>query len=168
VKAKNKSSYGIILVGVALLFSTACTTKLAPNYDKAIVDGLTSTNVKLMELFAETSSGTTPGTFDQREKSYNSLIGNLDALTIQAKSRPIPKNRVTEKVNEYLQRREVTVLEGGEAPSAAALGHISETIVKMRDTDKEQGVTFIEVAAFKGQVVIYLDQAMTYEGFLER
>jgi hypothetical protein len=38
----------------------------------------------------------------------------------------------------------------------------------MRDVDKKQGVTAFEVAAFKGQVVIYLDQALTYENFLER
>jgi hypothetical protein len=45
---------------------------------------------------------------------------------------------------------------------------ISKTMTKMRDTDKKQGVTEFEVRAFKGQVVIYLDQAITYETFLER
>jgi hypothetical protein len=141
---------------------------MAPNYDKAIVDGLTSTNTKLMELFASTSSGTSKENFEQREKTYNSLIGSLDALTIQAKARPVPKNKITEKVNEYLTSRGVNVLEGDDAPSATALAKISESIVKMRDTDKKQGVTATEVSAFKGQVVIYLDQAITYESFLER
>jgi hypothetical protein len=48
------------------------------------------------------------------------------------------------------------------------MGKISETLVKMRDTDKNQGVTATEVQVFKNQVAIYLDQALTYESFLER
>jgi hypothetical protein len=38
----------------------------------------------------------------------------------------------------------------------------------MRDTDSEQGVTAIEVAAFKQQIAISMDQALTYEKALER
>ena len=55
-----------------------------------------------------------------------------------------------------------------EIPSATALAEISKTIVKMRDTDQKQGVTGLEVQAFKNQVSVFLDQALTYESFLER
>lgn len=156
------------LFAIVLLFLTACATTLAPDYDKAIVDGLTATNTRMMELFASVSSGTSRETFERREKTYNAIIGSLDALAIQAKARPVPKNKATEKVNEYLEKRGVQVLDGEDAPSATALEKLSETIVKMRDTDRKQGVTFLEVSAFKGQSVIYMDQAMTYESFLER
>jgi hypothetical protein len=149
-------------------FLTACNTTLAPSYDKAIVDGLVSVNQKSMEIFASISSGTSNGDYDKREKRYNFLIGSIDALTIQAKARPVPKNKVTEKVNEYLRSRGIEALEGEDAPSAIALEKISKTITKMRDTDKKQGLTAFEVKAFKGQTVIYLDQALTYESFLER
>ena len=159
---------GIALSTTILVLITACATTLAPSYDKAIVDGLVSTNKKLMRYFASTSSGTTKETFEKREKTYNELIGRLDALVIQAKARPIPKNNITDKVNEALQERGVAVLEGDDAPSATALEKISETMTKMRDTDKKQGVTAFEVTAFRGQVVIYLDQAITYESYLER
>lgn len=158
----------LAFVAILAVFLSACATTLAPNYDKAIVDGLVSVNQKMMEHFASTSSGTNKSDYDKREKTYNSIIGSIDALAIQAKARPIPKNKITEKVNEILRSRGVEVLEGEDAPSATALEKISETITKMRDTDKKQGVTAFEVKVFKGQVVIYLDQAMTYERFLER
>lgn len=151
-----------------LFLLSACVTTLAPNYDKALVDGLVSTNQRLMEFFAYASAGTSIVNFSKREDTYSTLIGRLDALAIQARARPIPKNSITERVNEALEKRGMQVLQDGDAPSATALEKISETMVKMRDTDRKQGVTAFEVLAFRGQVVIYLDQAITYETFLER
>ncbi len=158
---------GALSIGI-LLFAGACATTLAPRYDQVIVDGLTSVNVKLMEHFASVSAGTIKEDYVDRKKTYNNLIGSLEALTIQAKARPMPQNKIIDKVNEFLQKRGVAVLDDGEAPSATALEKITETIVKMRDTDIKQGVTPIEVKVFKSQVAIYLDQAITYENFLKR
>lgn len=156
------------LLALACLSFSACTTQLAPPYDKAIADGLVSTNQQLMTLFASVSSGTGSDSYSQRDSNYNAIIGSLDALALQAKSRPVPKTSVNEKVKAFLNKRGVNLPEPGDAPSAAALEQISITLAKMRDTDKKQGVTAFEVAAFKGQVVIYLDQALTYENFLAR
>lgn len=153
----------ILCVGLS-----ACVARLAPNYDKAIADGLVAASQQIMTHFASTSSGTAASSFAQRDATYSSIIGNLDALALQAKSRPTPKSSVGDKVNEYLAKRGITITDTGEVPSAAALEQISITLTKMRDVDKKQGVTAFEVAAFKGQVVIYLDQALTYENFLER
>lgn len=147
---------------------SACTTRLAPNYDKAIADGLVAASQQVMTHFAATSSGTSVDSFAQRDATYSSIIGSLDALALQAKSRPTPKSSVGDKVNEYLAKRGIAVLDAGDIPSAAALEQISITLTKMRNVDKKQGVTAFEVAAFKGQVVIYLDQALTYENFLDR
>lgn len=151
-----------------LLLATACATTLAPDYDKAIVDRLVAVSEKMMEHFASTTSGTTAATFAKREKTYNEIIGSLDALAIQARARPLPNNKVTQKINEYLRSRGMEVLDGEGAPSAIALEQISKTLAKMRDTDRKQGVTAVEISAFKGQAVIFLDQALTYESFLER
>ncbi|MEN0035639.1 MAG: hypothetical protein AAGC78_01170 [Cellvibrio sp.] len=156
-----------ILIPLTLLLS-ACAARLAPSYDKAIADGLVASSQQLMTHFAATSAGTTASSFAQRDATYSSLIGNLDALALQAKSRPSPKVSVSDKVNKYLAERGINLSDTGEVPSAAALEQISITLTKMRDVDKKQGVTAFEVAAFKGQVVIYLDQALTYENFLER
>lgn len=156
------------LVVVWLLCLSACTTQLAPPYDQAIADGLVAVNQEAMTLFASVSSGATHSAYAQRESTYNSLIGSLDALALQAKSRPVPKTSVNEKIKALLGKRGITLPETGDVPSAAALEQISITLAKMRDTDQKQGVTAFEVAAFKGQVVIYLDQALTYENFLAR
>lgn len=158
----------LTVTSIVLLLLPGCAAQLAPDYDQALVDGLVSINTEVMQYFASVSSGTTKDTFSEREDSYNKLIGSLDALEIQAKARPFPKNDATEKINEFLSERGVNMLESDEAPSAYALKKISETITKMRDTDKKQGITAVEVLAFKGQTVIYLDQALTYESFLER
>lgn len=164
----TRTTTGVVFSATVMLLLSACITTLAPNYDKAIVDGLVTTNQKLMEFFASTAAGTTKESFAERRKTYNGLIGSMDALVIQAKARPIPKNKITQRVNEVLEKRGIQVLEDDDAPSATALEKISATMVKMRDTDKKQGVTAFEVLAFRGQVVIYLDQAITYESFLER
>jgi N-acetylglutamate synthase/N-acetylornithine aminotransferase len=155
--------------GFVLAFSlTGCVTTLAPSYDQAIVDGLTSTNAQIMELFASAESGTTKKSFSDRSKSYYKIIGRLDALAIQAKARPIPMNQATEKVNAYLSKRSVAVLDTGVAPSATAIEKISATVSKMKSTDQKQGVTAFEVLTFKKQASTYLDQALTYESFLKR
>ena len=166
--AKRRKTINLICLAVVVSLFSACATTLAPSYDKAIFDSLTQTNTSLMELFSSVSSGTNKSTFDERKDKYNKLVGSLDALVIQARARPIPKNKVTDKVNKYLESRGVNILDGENAPSAIAIEGLSKTIVKMRDTDEKQGVTSFEVSAFKGQVVIYMDQALTYESFLKR
>ena len=123
------------LIGIFFLLVTACTTTLAPSYDQATVNGITETNISLMKLFATASDGTQKSTYAERQGIYNKLIGNLDALVLQSKSRPIPKNSVIEKANKHLTSRGIKKLDGENASSATALEKISETITKMKVTD---------------------------------
>ena len=154
---------------LAIVFAfSACATQLAPSYDKALVDGMATTNKDVMSLFAAASSGTSADSFQTRADSYNKAIGSVDALEIQAKARPFPKTKVTEIVNKYLVERGLPPLTDDQIPSATALHKVSETITKMRDTDKAQGLTKGEVATFKDRTAIFLDQAITYESFLQR
>jgi hypothetical protein len=155
----------------ALSFITvlsACTTQLVPGYDKALFDGITQTNIQIMELFASVSFGTDASTFSEREAAYNAIIGRVDALALQSKARPVPDNKITEKVNKFLESRGISALSDGEAPSAASLEEASENLVKMRDKDKSDGLRSGAISAFKNAVVISMDQALTYEAFLER
>ncbi|NHQ60582.1 hypothetical protein G9409_08275 [Chlorobium sp. BLA1] len=145
-----------------------CATQLAPLYDKAIVDGITAANKDAMTLFASASSGLKPESYSTRTDIYNKIIGSLDALEVQAKARPVPKTKANEAVNKWLEKRGIPTLTNDEVPSATAIGKISLTLKRMRDTDRAQGVTATEVQAFKNQTVIYMDQAITYESFLER
>jgi len=157
----------LVIMSIALIIG-GCPAQLAPSYDKAIADGLTSLNTSTMEFFASVAGGTNEASYSERKDTYSTLIGGFDALAIQTKARPVPKNKVIDKVNEILTKRGVAILDDDEAPSATALTKISETLEKMRETDEKQGVTAFEVQAFKNQVTIYMDQALTYESFLER
>lgn len=153
-----------------LLSISGCATQLAPPYDKNVAEGLTAANTEAMTLMAFASQGTDKGTFTSREEKYNALIGKLDALALSAGARPMPKNNFTDAINKSLEKRgrEPIDDDDGTPPSAHSIKRIAETLTKMRDTDKKQGVTAFEAEAFKKLIFIYFDQAITYENFLQR
>ncbi len=151
-----------------VLFTVGCAVQLAPKYDAAIFKGVTDTNVKIMELFASLSAGTNSNTCGERESSYNAVIGSVDALALQSKARPMPDNSVTEKVNKYLETRGISSMTSDTAPSANALEEVSKNLTKMKEVDCKSGLTDGAVAIFKNAVIISMDQAITYESFLDR
>jgi len=165
-QVRNRARILLVLGCVALLYG--CPVRLAPDYSPGVVEGLSGAGSNLMELFASISTGTTPDTFGQREDTYNALIGWFETLALEVRTRPQPEGDVLRKVNEYLESRDVPRLDDGQSPSAIAIQEVADTITKMRDTDRKQGLTALEVRAFKGQALIFLDQALTYEKFLER
>ncbi len=145
---------------------TGCKTRLAPEYDKAIVETVSITSEATMRFFALVAQGTTANDFSKREDTYNHLIGAYDALKIKAKARPVPKHIATKKINELLGTRGNTL--SGDYPSAFAFEALSKTLRKMKDKDKSTGIKPTAIQAFKGQIEIFLDQALTYESFLKR
>jgi hypothetical protein len=147
---------------------TSCTVQLAPKYDAALFNGLTNANVKIMELFASVSSGTNNSTFSQRDKNYNAVIGLIDALALQSKARPIPENSITEKVNTYLESKGIAPMTDKGAPSANSLEEVSKNLSKMKEVDSKMGLKSNVVKVFKNAVIISMDQALTYESFLDR
>ncbi|HSN67403.1 MAG TPA: hypothetical protein VLS94_12235 [Fusibacter sp.] len=154
---------------------TACAVKLAPEYDKAIVTGVTSVNQKMMELFAATASGVEAATYEKREGQYNAIIGILDALAIQTEVRPAPADSTAKSIVDKIFSRKANDNDNAsssecknKAPTICALKRMSEGIVKMRDIDKKQGVTANESAIYKKMVVLDMDIALTYESLLER
>ncbi len=153
------------LFGIALLFS--CEATLAPAYDQAIVEKATASSDLAMRFFAEVEGGTEKESFTARQPVYNVLIGAFESLEIQARARPVPKNMAVDKINEMLQAKGSSAITD-EYPSAFAFGKIAETFKKMKETDAQNGIRPLALQAFKGQVQIYLDQALTYESFLKR
>ena len=157
-------------------FLSACAVQLAPSYDKAVHEGIINANSKIMALFATVSLGTEANTFSQREAAYNETIGLVDALSIQAKARPVPDNKAIEKARMFLASRDADKAPTNdpateqikEIPSAAALEQISKQLLKMKSVDHSKGLTPKLVEIFKGAVVISMDQALTYESFLQR
>jgi len=161
---------GRILILTIAFAATGCAIQLAPPYDKVVADGLTQVNTESMTLLATVSSGSKADTFSAREEKYNTLIGKIEALALQAGARPMPKNKVTDAMNRALDKRSSQPLLDDDftPPSAHAIKKVANAFIKMRDTDRKQGITATEAQAFKGQINIYLDQATTYENFLQR
>jgi PBP1b-binding outer membrane lipoprotein LpoB len=158
-----------LIVAIAVVVS-GCAVQLAPPYDKVVADGLVLVSTEAMTLIATVSPGSKSDTFSVRAEKYDGLIGKVEALAIQAGARPMPKNNVTDAINRSLDKRASQTLpdDNFTPPSAHAIKKVAETLTKMRDTDRKQGITASEAQLFKGQTVIYLDQATTYENFLQR
>lgn len=162
---------GLVFFAVLSLYS--CAVSLAPKFDQGIVDNLSSTSVEIFQLFAEVSSGTNSADFSKREQKYNTLIGKTEALELQLKARPMPRNKTLEKVinktNDRLKSRGIaSPVSIGDAPSAAALEQIVKNLEQMKTSDKNNGLPPATVSLFKGFVQLYLDQALTYERFLNK
>ncbi len=161
----HKTRLPIIALFITILMG--CAAQFVPQYDKAILDGINATNKDMMTLLASVSAGTKKETFPSRADNYNKIIGSLDALEIQAKSRPVPQTKVGDALDQLLKNKGWTV-SSSETPSSVALNKISVAITKMRDTDQQRNLTATEVQAFKGHITIFINQAITYESFLEQ
>lgn len=164
VKVHFRSCF--ILSFILLLF-VGCNASLAPEYDKAIVEKTIATSEATMGFLEKVAQGTKVEGFKTRENQYNQLIGAYDALNLQASARPVPKSVALDKINKLLQTKGSGSI-SGDYPSAYAFEKIAETLRKMKKTDREKGLGPTAVQAFKGQIAIYLDQAITYESFLKR
>ena len=156
-----------IFTFLSLALLLGCQATLAPAYDRAIFEGVTENSELAMRFFAEVDGGTDSDSFFVRQSTYNQLIGAFDSLKLQAKARPVPNNMAMDKINKLLQERGSSAITG-DYPSAFAFGQIAETFKKMKETDREKGIKPLALQAFKGQVEIFLDQAITYESFLKR
>lgn len=160
-----------IVVGFTLALSLllgGCTAQLAPSYDAALVESINETNPSLLVFFASVDEGAQSAGYGGREKTYNGLIGRFEAMAAQSRARPIPDSEAVKRIDKAFARQGWAAPVDGQIPSAVAFDMIAGTLTKMRNTDKKQGLTKMEVAAFKGQCMIALDQALTYEAFLER
>ncbi len=151
---------------IALSFSQ-CTTSLAPQFNELIFSELSSSSEEILVFFASIEKGTESKDFDDREETYHELIGKFEALELETRARPIPGNGVLTRVNKALEIRGSTSI-SGDYPSAHAMGKIAETLQMMKNTDEQNDMGNIAVKTFKNQILIYLDQALTYENFLNR
>lgn len=160
--------FSLALATTVALLLTACAVQLAPLYDKEVVDGLNAANADALALFASAAGGTTRETYPERASKYDHVIGEYDALAIQGAARPVPKNDVVEAVKKMMSSRNTTADSGQVIPSTTAIKGLSETLSNMKAVDQKRNISAIEVMAYRGQAVIYMDQALTYEAALER
>jgi hypothetical protein len=173
---KRISFWQLIPFVVLALIVSGCKVALAPNYDKELVAAITNSSTVAMQFFASITSGTTNKTFKDRAETYAKLIGQFDALEIQARVRVQPWNQASEKIKELLTKTLVQIAKDPnikadmdkDSPTAYAMYAISNIFRKMKTTDEKVGMTADEVAGFKSTFDFSMDQALTYENYLER
>ena len=153
---------------VVLALIMAGCVQLAPKYDAKLYSDLTNVNAELLGFFSSVSMGTDKNSFSDRAGNYHSLIGKIDALAMQSGTRPMPDSKAIKKINEYLSSQDKTVLFDSKPPSVYSLQEISDNLNRMKKQDEDSGLKPGAVALFKNAVVISMDQALTYESFLNR
>ena len=161
------------MAALLLLLVAACTAQLAPAYDPSIADGLNATDKEVQTLFATIGTGVDKDSFPARSPTYAHIIGDLNALEIQVKTRILPPDAAKLPDVEHLlgklgigqvgQDKRFTAF-----PSARAIHDAAATLAKMRDTDAAHGLAGELVCAFANQTDIYMAQAIAYESYLKR
>jgi len=166
--------FALLPMLVLLIFVSGCAIRLAPAFDRNIVDGLTEANEETLTLFASVSSGVQASTFPTREATYNALIGKFDALRIQAQARPEPRPLVTQLFgggpdsNIAAPMNIKSTIPVLMSPTPSVLMTIVGSLTTMRDTDRMSGLSPAVGRLFKGEFEISIDQALVYEKALER
>jgi hypothetical protein len=91
-----------LLFLLVMLSISGCALRLVPDFDRTIVDGLSKANEQTQVFLASVQKGTKPSGFSARKGTYNSLIGQFEALRVQAAARPAPpplRSRVLARLN---------------------------------------------------------------------
>lgn len=160
-------TYKFSILVLSFLLLANCKTYLAPAFDQTIITKSTEAATSTFQYFASISGGTNHESFSTRENAYNTLIGQYETLKLLAKARPIPTNKTTERINQLLEEKNAAT-STNDYPSAFAFNRIVENLVKMKAKDQASGLNPTIIQAFKGEIEIFLDQAITYESFLKR
>ena len=115
---------------------SGCAIRLAPDYDRSIVDGLETSSEEAMTLFASVSEGVTSSSFSKREPTYNGLLGKLDALRLTAAARPSPQSIQGSTFFPAAQQLPTQL----NTPTPDVLNTLVRTLSSMRSTDRSRGL----------------------------
>jgi hypothetical protein len=158
----------LAFVLAASLSLPGCTAQLAPDYDKTIVDGLTTVNEQTLILFASISSGASRASFSAREPNYDSIIGKFDALRLQAMARPTPQPWLLKAFGSS-PKQESDASDHLKSPTPDIINTIKTLLTRMREQDKAGTLTAEVVnGLYKNSYELAIIQALTYENALQR
>jgi hypothetical protein len=151
---------------LAIFAATAvggCAVKLAPDYDKAVIDGLTKANEDAMILFASV----TTGPYSKRDAAYDTVIGELNAVQVQIKARgtPAPPSVLFRVAAPAVDKK--TLSDALEAPTSGDVDTLLRIVNAARRDDQNgriKGRIDFIIEAF----AIQMAQALTYEKALQR
>lgn len=174
----------------AAFFLSGCMISLVPDYDAAVVDGLQRTHEKTMILFTSIASDERKGdadappkevfrrsiaTFPTHAKSYDEIIGTFAALKTRADARIVPP--LTQKVVARLAEKNwLKQLCGTEDrsisscvnPTPRTIDNIIRTISGLKNSHKNLGLGYNDIAIFRNEYITFTEQALTVENALKR
>lgn len=145
---------------------SACTIRLAPDYDQSLVDGLSKINEDAQQFFAALAGGSDRNAgFARHEPTYNQLIGRIEALRLQAEARPEPPppallGFLAPPLSEDMPRLKT--------PTAEILGNMAQALRDMRAAHQQNGLAAGEVGVEKKGFDQKMAQALTVEKALKR
>jgi hypothetical protein len=156
-----------LILPLILLF-LSCKTSLAPAFNKDIVDEIFQTNKETLEFLSSMDSGTSYKSFIQRQDTYDKLIGSFESVEALINARPVPSGKVKGKVNAMLTKKGVPIIANSDYPSLMAIKEVVKNIRKMKELDLSNSLNKSSIEIFKNAITISIDQALTYEYFLNR
>lgn len=161
-----KSTKSLIVIAI---FFASCKAQLAPHYDKAVAQGVRDISTLTLEFFSSSDGGLLYENIETSNKSYSRIIGLTESVIVQSNTRPIPDNKAIKKINQQLAKKGLNLLDvSKELPSTEALRNVLKQINKLKETQGIRDVSALEIRTFKGNILISLDQALTYENYLKR
>ena len=164
------SIFGIALL-IAGLALAGCGVRLAPNYDRDIIDGLARANEDALTLFASVANGAPPGTYSRRVDAYNALQGKLESVGAMVKARGTPQAPATGIALlgvvgvQNAQQQADQVMQPSTGPNIEAMIRI---VNLMRNDDSKNRLSALSVMTLKNNFSAEMNQALTYEKFLNR
>lgn len=158
----------LLLFLLCFFLMNGCVTMVPPPYDKGLSDEIASVNAAIMRFFASVSEGTSADSYKDREEKYNILIGKLDALIIEARSRPTPEKKVLEEVSSCLKCGNVSITRDITEVSPLAISEVKKKMVEMRKADKDKGLKDDVLRDYETYIKKNIKEALIYENCLER
>ena len=159
-----------LVLFMALLLFSGCAIQLVPDYDQALIEGLSDANTEALTLFAQVENGSTAEEYSEYARDYAVLIGKFGALRQRAQSRYVPPlaGRLAEKkiIRDFCASE--TNPNGCLNASPESIGEILSNLRQMRDLHRQRGLEAGAVIAFRNRYDIQIDQALTVENALKR
>lgn len=156
----------IAVVLLALVLTSGCTVRMAPDYDAANVakiDQLSESLSKLVAGFDEQQS------YADRKSAYDDNFAKLNALIIRMQARPSPQPVFLDWLGSKLANKDVSkILRESDAPSIASLQNIQKKLTWMSEYDQKKQLSRMMAALTWNEIQSFLTDAMVYEQALNR
>lgn len=169
----------VSVVVLAAVFLAACTVRLAPEHEPAIVQGLTSLSSDTETLFAAVANGTRMADYESKRKErYAALVGKARALLVLIDARPEPKpamlrwlgiSRADDIKQDADQSQQFWQdLKTLDVPTDNQLEWFIEELGRMEQSDAATNLPKPAIRAFSIPIRRALKNAIVYEMALDR